>query len=195
MTQQQTDPVQQGLSYMRHQGAKSFADIDAMLERTADDWRACLEGLSEAQALFKPVLRPPTEVGGVEGPEGEWCVKECLGHAIQTNRSVNQDVASMGGVEPPAEKAAEVRAMGMQAPEYETMAVGDLCDMIVGALEETRMLAVALQKSDQLERSFPHPLFGPLNLKEWLAFHRIHSMDHIQQIDKIKADPGYPASE
>ena len=180
MTQQQTDPIQAGLSYMRHQGAKRFADIDAMLERTANDWRACLQPMSEAQASFKP--------------EGEWCAKEVLGHAIMTNRSINQDVASLGGVGPPGEKAAEVRAMGMQAPEYEGVPISDLCDMIVGALEESRMLAMALQKSDQLDRSFPHPMFGPLNLKEWLAFQRIHSMDHIQQIDKIKADPGYPSA-
>ena len=60
--------------------------------------------------------------------------------------------------------------------------------------EESRMIAVALQKSDNLDKSFPHPIFGPLNLKEWLAFHRIHSMDHIQQIDKIKAGLGYPSA-
>ncbi|SRR6266545_395287 len=180
MTQQQTDPVQQGLSYMRHQGAKNFPEIDAMLKRTENDWRRCLEAMSDAQAAFKP--------------EGDWCAKEVLGHAIMTNRSINQDVASLGGVEPPAERVEEVRAMGVQSAEYEGMPIDDLCDMIVGALEESRMLAVALQKSDQLGRSFPHPLFGPLNLKEWLAFHRIHSMDHIQQIDKIKADPGYPSA-
>jgi DinB superfamily len=171
--------VQAGLNYMRHQGAKSFSEIDAMLERTAEDWRACLEAMTEAQASFKS--------------EGEWCAKECLGHAIQSSRSINQDVASLGGVEAPGERSTEVRAMGMQAPEYEAMAVGDLCDMIVGAIEESRMLAVALQKSDKLNASFPHPMFGPLNLKEWLAFQRIHSMDHIQQIDKIKAAAGYPA--
>jgi hypothetical protein len=56
------------------------------------------------------------------------------------------------------------------------------------------MLAVALQKSETLDKSFSHPLFGPLNLKEWLAFQRIHSMDHIQQIDEIKADPNYPSA-
>ena len=50
------------------------------------------------------------------------------------------------------------------------------------------------EASSKLERAFPHPMFGPLNLKEWIAFHRIHAMDHIQQIDKIKADAGYPAA-
>ena len=36
--------------------------------------------------------------------------------------------------------------MGMQSPEYEAMPIGDLCDMIVGALEESRMLAVRAPK-------------------------------------------------
>jgi hypothetical protein len=190
MTQQQTDPVQQGLSYMRHQGAKSFAEIDAMLERTENDWRRCLEGMTEVQASFKPVLSAPTAVGAGEGPE--WCAKEVLGHVIATDRSINQDVASLGGVEPPAERVEEVRAMGVVSEDFEAMPIEHLCDMIVGVFAESRMLAVALEASDQLAQSFPHPIFGPLNLKEWLAFHRIHSMDHIQQIDKIKADPAYP---
>jgi len=178
MTQQQADPIQQGLSYMRHQGAKSFSEIDAMLERTENDWRQCLEAMSDAQATFKPA--------------GEWCAKEVVGHVISTDRSINQDVASLGGVEPPAERVEEVRVMGVVSENYEAMPISGLCDMIVGVFMESRMLAGALQKSEQLERSFPHPIFGPLNLKEWLAFHRIHSMDHIQQIDKIRADPGYP---
>jgi len=29
-------------------------------------------------------------------------------------------------------------------------------------------------------------------VREWLAFHRLHAMDHIQQIERIKTDGGYP---
>ena len=50
-----------------------------------------------------------------------------------------------------------------------------------------------LAGSESLAESFPHPIFGPLNLKEWIAFHRIHAFDHIQQIERLKADPAYPA--
>ena len=46
----------------------------------------------------------------------------------------------------------------------------------------------------KLSQKFPHPIFGQLNLKEWFAFHRVHALDHIQQIDKIKADPNYPSA-
>ena len=33
-----------------------------------------------------------------------------------------------------------------------------------------------------------------MNIKERIAYHRRRVMDHVQQIEKIKADPGYPAS-
>jgi len=177
---QQADPVQQGLSYMRHQGAKSFAEIDAMLERTLGDWNRCLEDMTDEQATFQP--------------EGEWCAKEVLGHVLVTDRSINQDIASLAGVEPPVAGATEVRAMGVQAGDEQSLPIGELRERIAGLFAENRKMAASLEQSDQLGKSFPHPIFGPLNLNEWLAFHRIHSMDHIQQIDKIKADSGYPSA-
>jgi hypothetical protein len=35
-------------------------------------------------------------------------------------------------------------------------------------------------------------MFGPLTSREWIAFQRLHAMDHIQQIEIIKANPDYP---
>jgi len=37
-----------------------------------------------------------------------------------------------------------------------------------------------------------HPFFGDLTCKEWAAFVYVHSRDHADQIDKIKASPGFP---
>ena len=84
--------------------------------------------------------------------------------------------------------------MGVQSGDEESLPISELRERIVGTFAENRKLAASLEQSDKLETSFPHPIFGPLNLKEWLAFHRIHSMDHIQQIDKIKADTKYPSA-
>ena len=42
--------------------------------------------------------------------------------------------------------------------------------------------------------TWEHPTLGPLNIKELIALHRLHIMDHVQQIEKIKGDQGYPAS-
>jgi hypothetical protein len=163
---------------MRHQGAKSFADLDAMLEGTANDWANCLGSLSEAQATFRP--------------EGEWCAKEVVGHVLLTDRSINRGIARMAGVEPPTGPVPEARSMGLRSEEEETLPIEELAGRVAVLFDECRVLTSTLARGGSLEKTFPHPLFGQLNLKEWIAFHRLHAMDHIQQIDKIKADPAYP---
>ena len=35
-----------------------------------------------------------------------------------------------------------------------------------------------------------HPAFGPLNLTERMTFLRLYAMDHVQQIEKVKAQQG-----
>jgi len=163
---------------MRHQGAKSFADLDAMLQRTAADCDACLAGLSDAQAVF--------------APEGEWCAKEVIGHVLTSNRGINQQIADMAGIANPAGESAKTRAMGERSLEEEKLPITDLRAKVAAVFQDNRRLAEALQSSNKLDQKFPHPLFGPLNLKEWIAFHRLHAMDHIQQIEKIRSDAAYP---
>ena len=59
-------------------------------------------------------------------------------------------------------------------------------------LEETVMLVGSLPEGDMPRGTWEQPSLGPLNLKELIALHRVHVMDHVQQIEKIKAEPGYP---
>ena len=178
MTQTQ-DPIQKALEYMRYQGAKSFDDLIALIDRTGAQWSGALEGMSGQQATFQP--------------EGEWCAKEVLGHLITANRGINQQIADMAGVQSP--RAAErARAMGEISSEYERMDIGELRGEVDDVFVEIKQLMSSLASSDKLDQKFPHPMFGPLNLKEWFAFHRVHAMDHIQQLDKIKADPAYPVA-
>jgi hypothetical protein len=187
MTQQLDDRMTKAKEYLHHQGAKSLADLGALMERTAADWERCLDGMSDAQALFKPST--PT------GPEGEdeWCTKEVLGHVLASQRGLNVTIAQMAGVEPPAQ-AEQIRQMGVQSPDAEAMSLEELRREVAAVCDESQRLVTSLPETDNLEQKFPHPVFGQLNLKEWFAFHRVHGMDHIQQIDAIKADPAYPAS-
>jgi hypothetical protein len=187
MTQATDDRMTKAQEYMRHQGTKSLAELGALMERTAADWERCLEGMTDAQAMFRP--------GTPTGPEGEdeWCTREVLGHVLASQRGLNVTIAQMAGVEPPAQ-AEQVRKMGVKSEEDEARPLADLRPMIAAVCEESQRLALSLPEGEKLEQRFPHPIFGQLNLKEWFAFHRVHAMDHIQQIDAIKADPGYPAS-
>ena len=187
MTQAMDDRMTQAQEYLRYQGAKSLDDLGALMDRTAGDWARCLDGMSDAQAVFKPAT--PT------GPEGEdeWCAKEVLGHVLASQRGLNVTIAEMAGVEPPAE-AEQVRTMGVKSEDDEARSLADLRPRIAAVCEESKRLVTSLPEGEKLEQKFPHPIFGELNLKEWFAFHRVHAMDHIQQIEAIKADPRYPAS-
>ncbi len=57
---------------------------------------------------------------------------------------------------------------------------------------ETARLVASLPEGGNLERTWDHPMFGPLNFKEWIAFQRLHAMDHVQQMEKVKVHSGYP---
>lgn len=174
------DPgIQKALEYMRYQGAKGFDEMIALMERTSGDWSRALEGWSDVQAGFKP--------------GEEWSAKEVLAHVLYSNRGVNQQIAEMAGVESPR-PSPRVTAMGQSSDEYEQMSMDELRLVTTEAFEENKTLVAALESSDKLDQSFPHPMFGELNLKEWIAFQRVHAMDHMQQLDQIKADSAYPGA-
>ncbi len=185
--------MQQALSYMQHQAAKGLDSLAALLERTQADWERCLDGMSEAQALFHPPVTGNSS-GSPTGGEGpKWCAKEVVGHFLASERSLNRQVAELAGVEPPSGPAPPVRAMGVQSTEDEALPLDALREKLAAFFEETRGLIASLERGTNLDQTFPHPVFGQLNPTEWMAFHRIHAMDHIQQIDNIKAGPAYPA--
>jgi hypothetical protein len=183
--------MERAAQFLHRQGEKGFEDLEALMRQSAEDWARCLEGMSEAQATHQPEpgeqMRTPASG---EGPK--WCAKETIGHFLAAERSLNNTAAGLAGVEPPPDPPQPVRAMGEQSPEYEAMPLDGLRQKLADFFDETVALIGRLSGSSNLEAKFPHPVFGPLDIKEWLAFHRLHAMDHIQQIERIKAGAEYP---
>jgi hypothetical protein len=171
---QQDERTQQALAYIRHHASKSLADLRVLVERTAADCGRCLEGISEEQAGFKP--------------GDEWSVKEVLDHLISsTARAVIEPIRELGGGEAPRPFAPDDSGgRAMQSIQELRQEMGRL-------LEEAVVLIGSLPAADMPCATWEHPSLGPLNIKELIALHRLHVMDHVQQIEKIKADPGYPA--
>jgi hypothetical protein len=62
----------------------------------------------------------------------------------------------------------------------------------IGDLFALKSRLEAVDLSDQL---WNHPLFGPLNLYQWLLLFGEHAERHRIQIDEIKASIGYPVEE
>ncbi len=69
--------------------------------------------------------------------------------------------------------------------------VGELQRALTELWAETGRLVASLPEAGNLERTWDHPMFGSLNFREWIAFQRLHALDHVQQMEKVKAHPGY----
>jgi hypothetical protein len=168
---QDSDVQQQVLSYLRHQADKDPADLAALMERTAADCARCLDGISEEQAAFQY--------------DQEWSIKEVLGHMLASGNGVNREIGNLTEDRPSAGQARMGVVSGADRP------IGELRQALARLWRETVRLAASLPEAG-LERTWEHPMFGPLNPGEWIAFQRLHATDHIQQIEIIKANPDYP---
>ena len=63
-----------------------------------------------------------------------------------------------------------------------------MSDRIAELFDDIVLLTRSLDEDDpNLQKTFDHPVFGQLNILEWIAFQRLHGMDHMQQIDKNRA--------
>ena len=190
---QQPDLIQQAAAYLHREGSKSLEALSALMDSAAAGWQCCLEAMSEGQAGF----HPPQATGARTPASGEgpkWCAKEVIGHFLISERSLNQQIAELAGLPPAGAPVRTVRAMGEQSEEDQAQPIEELRRRLDAFFSETQALLSSLQSSGAPDGSFPHPVFGPLNAREWMAFHRLHSMDHIRQIEMLKSAPGYPPS-
>lgn len=174
---QAASPIEDAVNYCRYQALKGIPSLIALMQRTATDWQRCLRGMTDEQASFAPA--------------GEWSALQVANHFIGVTAGVNKQIARLtGGQLPDTVDEAALEAQGA-TPAYES--VVEISDAVGRLFDEIVMLTDSLEGNGKLGETFPHPLFGQLNILEWIAFQRLHSMDHIQQIEKNKADAGYPA--
>jgi hypothetical protein len=169
---QSPETTQQALAYARHQAAKGLADLAVLMERTGAECARCLEGVSDAQASF--------------GYGEEWSMKEVVGHMLGSSAAINHEIAGLvAGRESRPPGRTGVTAGGDRPVEELRRALAELW-------AETGRLVASLPEDGSLERTWDHPWFGPLNFKEWIAFQRLHAMDHVQQMERLKEHTDYP---
>lgn len=170
----QEEITRQAQAYARHQAAKSLPELAELMERTRDECARCLEDVTEAQAAF------------MRGDE--WSIKQVLGHAIGSAKAVNREIENLAAGRPPSITAQTgIPAGGERSIE-------ELRQAMDGLWAETMGLLASLPEDGNLDQKWEHPWFGPLNFKEWIAFQRMHTIDHVQQIEKMKSQPGYPGA-
>ncbi len=171
MTTDQNEMISRVKSYIAHQAGKEPAALRRVLQKAHEELVAQLDGLSEEQARFKP------------GPD-DWSVMEVLQHAVPAKRGVARLCAALARGETPERG-------GGGGESYSSLA--EARSDLDAAQEELLAFVDGLSPDADKEARFNHFLFGELNCREWAAFQRVHDADHAQQIEQIKAAPGFPA--
>ena len=172
------DPVRE---YLLDQSQQPFSVLNQKYAEARGDLLGALDGVSEAQAAFRP--------GTGEGEEA-WGIAEALRHIGSIEVIMADRLRQIGGGE-----AANVK------PTYpgfmEDVETRRLPELVQALYKSSGALLDAIHAIDgheNLEIVDTHRRFGELNCRGWLAMHCLHLRDHARQIGKIKAMAGYPAA-
>jgi hypothetical protein len=162
------------------------------LQATRAKFMDALQGITEAQAKFKPA------------PD-RWSIEECAEHVAVVEKGMLAritDESSASERSERAERQSEIRQFTLnrvskrQAPER-VVPTGRFPSLAksLEAFSANRDVTIAFVRSckdDLHARSIVHPT-GPMTCHEGLILLANHPLRHLEQIREIQATPGYPA--
>ena len=176
MSQRAEERRRQVLSYLKHQSQKSIAEMQALVQEEWDRVGVLMEGLSQAQAAYTP------------GPD-EWSIAHVVRHLTLSAQRGRERIGALA-----LGQAIQIPTQPGMLPSEEGAPftqVAQLFREATGALQE---LVEGLEPAANLDMTSEHSFFGPLNWREWFVFQRLHGHDHTQQVEAIRASPGFPSA-
>jgi DinB superfamily len=156
-----------------------------------------VDGLTPAQWTFHPA-------------EGRWSIGDCLEHVIRVEDRILGVIGKKlaeGKPEPEKKDPAHAkdavvtkgvpdRTVRREAPEpVRPTGQWPGADELLAEFRKTRQRTTDFAATTQSDlRSYfnPHGGFGELDFYQWLLVLSLHGSRHAQQIEEIKAAPGFP---
>jgi hypothetical protein len=183
---------------MRYQ---NIAEIFEMIEKARARFAASVEKLTETQENYRPAPH-------------RWTIAENVEHVSIVNhgffRLTNKLLKQAEADPKPAKGDLQLASLTMtdeghlkegkwEAPVSVRPTGGvRVADAIANSRKTTSdlfTLKYRLEAVDLSDQLWNHPLFGPLNLYQWLLLFGEHEERHRLQIEEIKASTGYPLEE
>jgi hypothetical protein len=72
------------------------------------------------------------------------------------------------------------------------LSIPEILERMRRSREDLMAMRPRLEAIDVSDVTFPHPVFGPLNLYEWVLFVGMHEQRHLRQIDAVMSSPTFP---
>ncbi|MBI5948757.1 MAG: DinB family protein [Chloroflexi bacterium] len=162
----------QFLPRLQQQGRQSNAELGARLREMEARTFAAIEGLSEAQAAYRPA-------------PAEWPILGHLAHMVDTLEScviVAGDLAA--GRQPPRDRLLE--------KEYALAPLDGSTARLRQAFAEADAWLAGLPAAKDGAAMLAHGVFGQLNHREWAAFMIFHVGMHTGQVKAMRDAAGFP---
>jgi len=176
----------------------NLREIRESIEAVRGEIYAFTEPLSPEQAAFR------------RSPES-WSVAELLEHICKTEEflgvrisalvdqaEVSQGRAPAGftpgriSIEEAAKQAEGKRFVSPESVRPTAVPLAESLDRLRAS--RARLLAdwPRFEALDLTGVAFPHPVFGPLNIYQWLAFFTVHEDRHLEQMRAVISAEGFP---
>lgn len=169
----------------------SVAQIYEAIDRTRERVYKRVEGLSEEQANARP---NPNSWSATDIVEHLTIMEDRLWRMMLVMLT-KAEAASMKSnratveIKPFSldELIARIRNEKYTAPEFVrpggTESIANLTARMRQSREELHALRPRIEATDLSIVTYPHPVFGPLNFYQWLAFIGLHEERHLRQIE------------
>ena len=137
-----------------------------------------LETVREAQQQFLAVAAAvPDALLRTTPHEGEWAAIDVLKHVRDITA---YDASAISTVLERGEKPPDIQDVIVPAPAEVTRE--SLLDDLKRSQEQLDAVVLRTDAQTHLDITWSHPEFGAMHWREWLLFHRVHTLDHVRQI-------------
>ncbi|MDQ0217348.1 DinB family protein [Peribacillus cavernae] len=128
---------------------------------------------------------------------GSWTIMQVLDHLYLMEMTISKSIAGelanekseaapLKPIHLTVNRSTKVAAPSFVKPSDDFISLAEM----KGKLSESRktLIRVTEGASEQAleQKSFPHPIFGPLSLKQWTPFVGYHEKRHMAQIEELK---------
>jgi uncharacterized damage-inducible protein DinB len=182
----------------RRENKMTSAERESLLKNLAESRERLLlmaQGLSREQLHYR-------------SSPGRWTVAECVEHIVTVEGRLLANIRKTLGTAPDPSKRSAMegkddaivdgaarREVRFQAPEF-LVPTGrwpdeQLWKEFEAVRQQTRDFAASTH-ADLRQHCFKHPVFGELDLYQWLLLIAAHCERHRAQSEEVMASPGFP---
>jgi uncharacterized damage-inducible protein DinB len=129
--------------------------------------------------------------------DGRWTIMQVLDHLYLMERAITHTISNQltngdsktvndKPIELTVNRSTKVEAPSLVVPSKDFITLEEMKNKLSESREAFSKVVHAAEKSLLEQRAYLHPVFGELNLKQWIPFVGYHEKRHLAQIEELK---------